>query len=61
MCPIVAGPSLVEEKQLMKLARNIGTSWKEIGRLALDIGTVKLEQIEEDHPNSHREIGRAHV
>ncbi|XP_046896776.1 FAS-associated death domain protein isoform X2 [Hypomesus transpacificus] len=49
------GPSLVEEKQLMKLARNIGTSWKEIGRLALDIGTVKLEQIEEDHPNSHRE------
>ncbi|XP_062314095.1 FAS-associated death domain protein [Osmerus eperlanus] len=48
-------PSLVEEKQLMKLARNIGTSWKEIGRLALDIATVKLEQIEEDHPNSHRE------
>lgn len=40
---------LVKEKQLMSVARTIGRSWKEIGRLALDIPSVKLEQIEEDH------------
>ncbi|XP_028309318.1 uncharacterized protein LOC114467324 [Gouania willdenowi] len=40
---------LVGEKQLMSVARTIGRSWKEIGRLALDISSVKLEQIEEDH------------
>lgn len=40
---------LVKEKQLMILARTIGRSWREIGRLALDIPSVKLEQIEEDH------------
>lgn len=50
-----AGPSLVEEKQLMRLAQNIGKSWKEIGRLALDLPTVTLEQIEEDHPSNHKE------
>lgn len=33
----------------MMVARTIGRSWKEIGRLALDIPSVKLEQIEEDH------------
>uniref|UniRef100_A0A8C2Z963 Zgc:174906 n=1 Tax=Cyclopterus lumpus TaxID=8103 RepID=A0A8C2Z963_CYCLU len=43
------GPSLVKEKQLMVVARAIGRSWREIGRLALDIPSVKLEQIEEDH------------
>lgn len=41
--------SLVTEKQLMTVARAIGRSWREIGRLALDIPSVKLEQIEEDH------------
>uniref|UniRef100_A0A3P8S373 Zgc:174906 n=1 Tax=Amphiprion percula TaxID=161767 RepID=A0A3P8S373_AMPPE len=41
--------SLVKEKQLMSVARAIGRSWREIGRLALDIPSVKLEQIEEDH------------
>lgn len=33
----------------MTVARAIGRSWREIGRLALDIPSVKLEQIEEDH------------
>uniref|UniRef100_A0A3Q3LQ14 Zgc:174906 n=1 Tax=Mastacembelus armatus TaxID=205130 RepID=A0A3Q3LQ14_9TELE len=40
---------LVTEKQLMKVARAIGRRWREIGRLALDIPSVKLEQFEEDH------------
>lgn len=40
---------LVKEKQLMSVARAIGRSWREIGRLALDIPSVKLEQIEENH------------
>ncbi|XP_059189683.1 uncharacterized protein zgc:174906 [Centropristis striata] len=43
------GSCLVKEKQLMTVARTIGRSWREIGRLALDIPSVKLEQIEEDH------------
>lgn len=33
----------------MTVARAIGRCWREIGRLALDIPSVKLEQIEEDH------------
>lgn len=43
------GTFLVKEKQLMTVARTIGKSWREIGRLALEIPSVKLEQIEEDH------------
>uniref|UniRef100_A0A3Q2CX00 Zgc:174906 n=1 Tax=Cyprinodon variegatus TaxID=28743 RepID=A0A3Q2CX00_CYPVA len=38
----------VTEKQLMKVARGIGSSWREIGRLALDIPSVRLEQFEEE-------------
>ncbi|XP_029911829.1 uncharacterized protein LOC115362148 [Myripristis murdjan] len=49
------GSDLVKEKQLMLVARAIGRSWKEIGRLALSIPSVRLEQIEEDHPLSHVE------
>lgn len=45
----VAGCGLVTEKQLMCVAHKIGSSWKAIGRQTLDIPTVKLEQIEEDH------------
>lgn len=41
--------SLVTEKQLMSVARATGKRWREIGRLALDIPSEKLEQIEEDH------------
>ena len=33
----------------MSVARTIGRSWREIGRLALDIPSVKLDQIQEDH------------
>ncbi|KAI4823724.1 hypothetical protein KUCAC02_012295 [Chaenocephalus aceratus] len=43
------GSCLVQEKQLMTVARTIGRSWREIGRLALEISTVKIEQIEEDN------------
>nr|XP_020472675.1 uncharacterized protein LOC109969832 [Monopterus albus]XP_020472680.1 uncharacterized protein LOC109969832 [Monopterus albus] len=43
------GSRLVKEKQLMIVARAIGKQWREIGRLSLDISSVKLEQIEEDH------------
>ncbi|XP_068198919.1 uncharacterized protein zgc:174906 [Antennarius striatus] len=43
------GSGLVKEKQLMVVARAIGKSWKEIGRLALNVSSVKLEQIEMDH------------
>ncbi|XP_075952449.1 uncharacterized protein LOC142954955 [Anarhichas minor] len=43
------GPGLVKERQLMMVARTIGKSWREIGRLALDVPSVKLEQIEEDN------------
>lgn len=43
------GPSLVKERQLMIVARTIGRSWREIGRLALDVSSVKLEQIEEEN------------
>lgn len=33
----------------MMVAQAIGRSWREIGRLALGVPSVKLEQIEEDH------------
>lgn len=33
----------------MRVARVVGRSWKEIGRMALDIPSVKLEHIEEDN------------
>lgn len=48
------GSGLVKEKQLMTVACTIGKSWREIGRLALDIPSVKLEEIEEDH-SLHKE------
>ncbi|XP_029994595.1 uncharacterized protein LOC115422405 isoform X2 [Sphaeramia orbicularis] len=40
---------LVTEKQLMTVARATGRSWREIGILALDIPSVKLDEIMEDH------------
>ncbi|KAM7404766.1 hypothetical protein PAMP_012081 [Pampus punctatissimus] len=45
----LSGSGIVTEKQLMTVARAIGRSWREIGRQALDIHSVKLEQIEEDN------------
>ncbi|KAM8753838.1 uncharacterized protein AB9X84_010883 isoform 2-T5 [Acanthopagrus schlegelii] len=43
------GSRLVKEKQLMTVARNFGKSWREICRLALNVPSVKLKQIEGDH------------
>ncbi|XP_024148972.1 uncharacterized protein zgc:174906 isoform X2 [Oryzias melastigma] len=43
------GSVLVKEKQLMMVAQGIGRSWREIGILALDVSSVKLQQIEEDY------------
>ncbi|XP_012722038.2 uncharacterized protein zgc:174906 isoform X1 [Fundulus heteroclitus] len=39
----------VTEKQLMIVARGLGSSWREIGRVALDIPSVRLEQFEEEN------------
>ncbi|KAI1892291.1 hypothetical protein AGOR_G00131830 [Albula goreensis] len=49
------GSKVVTEKQLMLVARGIGRHWKQLGRVALDIPTVKLEQIEEENPGTHVE------
>ncbi|KAL2104244.1 hypothetical protein ACEWY4_001112 [Coilia grayii] len=42
--------TVVTEKQLMLVASKMGRSWKQFGRVALGIETVKLEQIVEDNP-----------
>ncbi|XP_053499499.1 uncharacterized protein zgc:174906 isoform X1 [Ictalurus furcatus] len=49
------GSRTVTEKELMMVARHIGADWKELGRVALEIPSVKLEQIVEENPNNHRE------
>ncbi|KAG7471917.1 hypothetical protein MATL_G00103080 [Megalops atlanticus] len=50
-----AGSGVVTEKQLMLVARGVGRSWKQVARLALEIPTVNLEQIEEENPANHVE------
>ncbi|KAF7696206.1 uncharacterized protein zgc:174906 [Silurus meridionalis] len=55
MCKFDRGNRMVTEKQLMLVARNIGITWKEVGRVALEIPSVRLEQIVEENPHSHRE------
>ncbi|KAM9507175.1 uncharacterized protein ACWYII_048628 isoform 1-T2 [Salvelinus alpinus] len=47
------GSKMVVEKDLMRVAQNIGRSWRAIGTGALDIPSVKLDQILEDYPHSH--------
>ncbi|KAL1020865.1 hypothetical protein UPYG_G00005710 [Umbra pygmaea] len=47
------GSKMVKEKDLMRVAKDIGHSWREIGTGALDIPSVKLEQIQENYPHSH--------
>lgn len=42
----------VTEKQLMQVATKMGRSWKQFGRMALEISTIKLEQIVEDNPHN---------
>lgn len=39
----------------MMVARNIGSKWKQVGREALEIPNVKLEQIVEENPHNHTE------
>ncbi|XP_069087040.1 FAS-associated death domain protein-like isoform X2 [Pleurodeles waltl] len=43
---------LVTDQQLMRLARCLGKSWKQIGIEVLGIENIKLEQIEEDNQNN---------
>ncbi|XP_078543461.1 uncharacterized protein LOC144828826 [Lissotriton helveticus] len=43
---------LVTDKQLMRLAKCLGKSWKQIGIEVLGIENNKLEQIEEDNQNN---------
>ncbi|KAL6483517.1 hypothetical protein MHYP_G00083890 [Metynnis hypsauchen] len=46
---------MVTEKQLMLVARRIGSNWKEVGRAALEISSTRLEQIIEENPRNLRE------
>ncbi|XP_064155602.1 uncharacterized protein zgc:174906 [Anguilla rostrata] len=50
-----AGSELVTEKQMMLVARCLGRDWKQLGRVALGVSTVRLEQIEEENPRNHAE------
>ncbi|XP_035236954.1 uncharacterized protein zgc:174906 [Anguilla anguilla] len=50
-----AGSELVTEKQMMLVARCLGRDWKQLGRVALGVSTVRLEQIEEENPRDHVE------
>ncbi|XP_048346828.1 uncharacterized protein LOC125429607 isoform X2 [Sphaerodactylus townsendi] len=45
-----AGP--VSEKDLMKLAKNLGKNWRAIGIEYLGVGLPRLEQIEEENPGN---------
>ncbi|XP_060793559.1 uncharacterized protein zgc:174906 isoform X3 [Neoarius graeffei] len=46
---------MVTEKQLMMVARKIGSNWKQVAREVLEIPNVDLDKIVEDNPNSHTE------
>ncbi|XP_066564591.1 uncharacterized protein LOC136752835 isoform X2 [Amia ocellicauda] len=49
------GSALVTEKQLMRLAGALGHEWKQVGRQLLGLGSVRLEQCEEENPHCPRE------
>ncbi|XP_060793558.1 uncharacterized protein zgc:174906 isoform X2 [Neoarius graeffei] len=49
------GSRMVTEKQLMMVARKIGSNWKQVAREVLEIPNVDLDKIVEDNPNSHTE------
>ncbi|XP_036447615.1 ankyrin-3 [Colossoma macropomum] len=53
--PRKTSSGMVTEKQLMLVARHIGSSWKEVGRAVLEISTTRLEQIMEENPRNLRE------
>lgn len=54
-CKVKNSSRTVTEKQLMMVAGFIGTNWKEVGRVALELSSVKLEQIMEEIPHNHKE------
>ncbi|KAJ0036770.1 hypothetical protein NQD34_005447 [Periophthalmus magnuspinnatus] len=51
LCPDSLYTVLVTEKQLMSVARAIGQAWREVAIMALEIPSVRLEQIVADNPN----------
>ncbi|KAL7864223.1 hypothetical protein AOLI_G00156430 [Acnodon oligacanthus] len=53
--PCKTSSGMVTEKQLMLVARHIGSSWKELGRAVLEISSTRLEQIMEENPRNLRE------
>lgn len=55
MSLFLPGGRVVTERQLMLVARHIGSSWKEVGRVVLEISSTRLEQILEENPRNHRE------
>ncbi|KAK3519245.1 hypothetical protein QTP70_022234 [Hemibagrus guttatus] len=54
-CKVKKTSGTVTERQLMMVARYIGANWKEVGRVALEISSIRLEQIIEENPRNHRE------
>ncbi|XP_060750014.1 uncharacterized protein zgc:174906 [Tachysurus vachellii] len=54
-CKVKKRDRTVTEKQLMKVARYIGANWKEVGRVALEIPSIRLEQIVEENPHNLKE------
>ncbi|XP_072552941.1 uncharacterized protein [Salminus brasiliensis] len=46
---------MVTEKQLMLVTRHIGSNWREVARVVLEISNIRLEQIVEENPHNHRE------
>ncbi|KAL7859295.1 hypothetical protein SRHO_G00144420 [Serrasalmus rhombeus] len=53
--PRKTSSGIVTDKQLMLVARHIGSSWKEVGRAVLEISSIRLEQIMEENPRNLRE------
>lgn len=51
--PSKTSTMLVTEKQLMTVARAVGQSWREVAIMALEVPSVKLEQITADNPHCH--------
>ncbi|XP_027000535.2 uncharacterized protein zgc:174906 [Tachysurus fulvidraco] len=54
-CKVKKSGRTVTEKELMTVARYIGANWKEVGRVALEIPSIKLEQIVEENPRNLKE------
>ncbi|KAF7240257.1 hypothetical protein EYD10_13084 [Varanus komodoensis] len=50
--PPAGQPKVVTDQELIRLARNMGKTWKEIAIRFLGVECSVLEQIEEDNPNN---------